>query len=237
MYESERFLIFNFFDYFIFILVFIYFLDDRVKSNRLIDCPKERNHIKVGRHRSCENLSIKYFRNKENTATSKTCSTAEKENADAKKGMNSHTAALNLQSSGHRGFPQVTSTTGNSSECPWFMSPHQMPPTAPARQHKRPAPQPGVLTGVGMSGSANGILIQPTPLPVTQQAAGTISQSTNITSTVGPPITHPHPPVQNLLGHNNINSSQQVIPQTQLPPHNTNMVNKFTLIFYNKYNN
>lgn len=148
--------------------------------------------------------------------------------------MNSHTAALNLQSSGHRGFPQVSSTTGNTSECPWFMSPHQMPPTAPARQHKRPAPQPGVLTtgGVGISGSGNGILIQPTPLqPPTatqQQIASTISQSTNITSTVGPPITHPHPPVQNLLGHNNIiSNNQQIIPQTQLPPHNTNMVNNF----------
>lgn len=137
--------------------------------------------------------------------------------------MNSHTAALNLQSSGHRGFPQVASTTGNTSECPWFMSPHQMPPTAPARQHKRPAPQPGGGGGVltGISGSGNGILIQATPSSAQQQTPSTISQNTNITST-GPPITHPHPPVQNLLGHNNINS--QVIPQSQLPPHNTNMV-------------
>lgn len=139
--------------------------------------------------------------------------------------MNSHTAALNLQSAGHRGFPQVTSTTGNSSECPWFMSPHQMPPTAPARQHKRPAPQPGgggVLSGgvLGGGGGANGILIQSTPSPTTaQQVASTISQNTNITST-GPPITHPHPPVSAILGHNNAISNQ---PPPQLPPHTANM--------------
>lgn len=70
--------------------------------------------------------------------------------------MNSHTAAINLQSSGqtavvggghHRGFPSsvVSSTTTTTDDCPWFMQPGhqlQMPPTAPTRQHKRPAPQP-----------------------------------------------------------------------------------------------
>ncbi|GAB0097383.1 Tyrosine-protein kinase [Sergentomyia squamirostris] len=70
--------------------------------------------------------------------------------------MNSHATALNLQSSGqtavvghHRGFSQVSASTGGggstSGDCPWFMAAHQMPPTAPIRQHKRPAaPQPGV---------------------------------------------------------------------------------------------
>lgn len=64
--------------------------------------------------------------------------------------MNTHaTTALNLQTSGqtsvvghHRGFSQPTAAnTGD----PWFLQStgHQMPPTAPARQHKRPAPQPG----------------------------------------------------------------------------------------------
>ncbi|XP_055690049.1 tyrosine-protein kinase CSK isoform X2 [Lutzomyia longipalpis] len=70
--------------------------------------------------------------------------------------MNSHATALNLQSSGqtavvghHRGFSQVSASTGGggstSGDCPWFMAAHQMPPTAPIRQHKRPAPQPGIL--------------------------------------------------------------------------------------------
>lgn len=65
--------------------------------------------------------------------------------------MNSHATALNLQSSGqtavvghHRGFSQV-SASNQQPDCPWFMAAHQMPPTAPIRQHKRPAPQPGIL--------------------------------------------------------------------------------------------
>uniref|UniRef100_A0A182VXN6 Tyrosine-protein kinase n=1 Tax=Anopheles minimus TaxID=112268 RepID=A0A182VXN6_9DIPT len=75
-------------------------------------------------------------------------------------GMNSHTAAINLQHPGtgqtavvghHRGFSSTVVAAANSAaasasatDCPWFL-PHQMPPppTAPARQHKRPAPQPG----------------------------------------------------------------------------------------------
>lgn len=65
--------------------------------------------------------------------------------------MNSHVSPLNLQSPGqtvvvshHRGFSQPSSAnTGD----PWFLqSSHQMAPTAPARQHKRPAPQPGSTT-------------------------------------------------------------------------------------------
>lgn len=65
--------------------------------------------------------------------------------------MNSHVSPLNLQSPGqtvvvshHRGFSQPSSAnTGD----PWFLqSSHQMAPTAPARQHKRPAPQPGSIT-------------------------------------------------------------------------------------------
>lgn len=64
--------------------------------------------------------------------------------------MNSH--ALNLQASGqtvivghHRGFSQ--SSAVNSGSDPWFLqtTSHEMPPTAPARQHKRPAPQPGLI--------------------------------------------------------------------------------------------
>ncbi|XP_031635662.1 tyrosine-protein kinase CSK isoform X2 [Contarinia nasturtii] len=63
--------------------------------------------------------------------------------------MNSH--AVNLQASGHqsvvvghhRGFSQPsTVTTGGD---PWFLQAHEMPPTAPARHHKRPAPQPGSI--------------------------------------------------------------------------------------------
>lgn len=65
--------------------------------------------------------------------------------------MNSHVSPINLQSPGqtvvvshHRGFSQPSSAnTGD----PWFLqSSHQMAPTAPTRQHKRPAPQPGSIT-------------------------------------------------------------------------------------------
>lgn len=68
--------------------------------------------------------------------------------------MNSH--AFNLQTTGHhqsivvghhRGFSQPSSaTTGGD---PWFLqnnNSHEMPPIAPARHNKRPAPQPGLLS-------------------------------------------------------------------------------------------
>lgn len=77
--------------------------------------------------------------------------------------MNSHAPSINIQGGQsvvvvghHRGFSQPSS---NSSADPWFLqttssstnnaaaaaSSHQMAPTAPARQHKRPAPQPGLM--------------------------------------------------------------------------------------------
>jgi c-src tyrosine kinase len=128
--------------------------------------------------------------------------------------MNSHTAAINLQSAGHRAFPQVTTSNSNTNECPWFM-PHQIPPTAPVRQHKRPAPQPGVLN-VG-----NGNVIQ-------QSVAQNLNCSTNIT---GPPITHPHPPaVQSVGGHNVITQQPVTMIPPQLPPHTTNMTQNFNPI-------
>lgn len=63
--------------------------------------------------------------------------------------MNSH--AVNLQTSGHqsvvvghhRGFSQPS--TVNTGGDPWFLQAHEMPPTAPSRHHKRPAPQPGSI--------------------------------------------------------------------------------------------
>lgn len=62
-----------------------------------------------------------------------------------------HSHAVNLQTSGHqsvvvghhRGFSQPS--TVNTSGDPWFLQAHEMPPTAPARHHKRPAPQPGSI--------------------------------------------------------------------------------------------
>jgi c-src tyrosine kinase len=67
-------------------------------------------------------------------------------------GMNSQTAAINLQQSGqtsivshHHAFPSTvttTITTGNPNEPPRYAA-SQAIPTAPLRQHKRPAPQPG----------------------------------------------------------------------------------------------
>lgn len=62
-----------------------------------------------------------------------------------------HSHAVNLQTSGHqsvvvghhRGYSQPS--TVNTSGDPWFLQAHEMPPTAPARHHKRPAPQPGSI--------------------------------------------------------------------------------------------
>lgn len=82
--------------------------------------------------------------------------------------MSSHATAThalhNLQTSGqtsavghHRGYsqPSVTVAT-NSAGDPWFLQStgHQMPPTAPLRHNKRPAPQPSGISGIA-GGSAN----------------------------------------------------------------------------------
>lgn len=94
---------------------------------------------------------------------------------DTTKVMNSHGPAINLQSSAqtvvvghHRGYSQ--SSTAQSSSDPWFLqtstasasatsasvsSHNQMPPTAPARQHKRPAPQPGTIAASASQQNAN----------------------------------------------------------------------------------
>ncbi|TMW52386.1 hypothetical protein DOY81_002553 [Sarcophaga bullata] len=72
--------------------------------------------------------------------------------------MNSHvTAAQNGQTTvvgHHRGFsqPTVTVATSNTGGDPWFLQStgHQMPPTAPLRHNKRPAPQPSA-TGGGLT--------------------------------------------------------------------------------------
>lgn len=69
--------------------------------------------------------------------------------------MNSHaTATQNGQTTvvgHHRGFsqPTVTVATSSTGGDPWFLQStgHQMPPTAPLRHNKRPAPQPATAAG------------------------------------------------------------------------------------------
>lgn len=82
--------------------------------------------------------------------------------------MNSHaTATQNGQTTvvgHHRGFSQPSVTvaaaaaTGSTAGDPWFLQTtgHQMPPTAPLRHNKRPAPQPNAVLGAGSSGTAPG---------------------------------------------------------------------------------
>uniref|UniRef100_A0A6P4F4Q8 Tyrosine-protein kinase n=2 Tax=Drosophila rhopaloa TaxID=1041015 RepID=A0A6P4F4Q8_DRORH len=82
--------------------------------------------------------------------------------------MNSHaTATQNGQTTvvgHHRGFSQPSVTvaaaaaTGSTAGDPWFLQTtgHQMPPTAPLRHNKRPAPQPNAVLGAGSAGTAAG---------------------------------------------------------------------------------
>lgn len=73
--------------------------------------------------------------------------------------MNSHaTATQNGQTTvvgHHRGFsqPTVTVATSSTGGDPWFLQStgHQMPPTAPLRHNKRPAPQPATTGGIPTS--------------------------------------------------------------------------------------
>ncbi|XP_068155503.1 uncharacterized protein Csk isoform X1 [Drosophila tropicalis] len=91
-------------------------------------------------------------------------------NAETKlSAMNSHaTATQNGQTTvvgHHRGFSQPSVTVaaataaagGSTAGDPWFLQTtgHQMPPTAPLRHNKRPAPQPNVTSagGVGVGGA------------------------------------------------------------------------------------
>ncbi|XP_002017093.2 uncharacterized protein LOC6591741 [Drosophila persimilis] len=86
--------------------------------------------------------------------------------------MNSHaTATQNGQTTvvgHHRGFSQPSVTvaaaataTGSTSGDPWFLQTtgHQMPPTAPLRHNKRPAPQPNVAGIVGGGTGAVGAVL------------------------------------------------------------------------------
>ncbi|XP_062712857.1 tyrosine-protein kinase TXK isoform X2 [Aedes albopictus] len=158
-------------------------------------------------------------------------------------GMNSHTAAINLQSSGqtavvshHRGFSSTVVAAANSAasgDCPWFM-PHQMPPTAPARQHKRPAPQPGVgVPGGGGGGGMGHVGMQPpqfiNPPPAPQQQNQQPPQhSPQQHQQMAPPQLPPH----SVTSNQNLNSihlppaQQQQQHHQQAPPtmHSGSMV-------------
>ncbi|KAH8381996.1 hypothetical protein KR009_001323 [Drosophila setifemur] len=83
--------------------------------------------------------------------------------------MNSHaTATQNGQTTivgHHRGFSQPSVTVaasataaGSNAGDPWFLQTtgHQMPPTAPLRHNKRPAPQPNAVLVGSASGNAAG---------------------------------------------------------------------------------
>ncbi|KFB45410.1 AGAP003986-PB-like protein [Anopheles sinensis] len=164
-------------------------------------------------------------------------------------GMNSHTAAINLQHPGtgqtavvghHRGFSSTVVAAANSAaasatDCPWFM-PHQMPPTAPARQHKRPAPQPGggVLGGAGGGGGPGNHMqppqfISPPPAPQQQQTHQHSQQSAVVPPpqlpphTVNPSLNSIHHPVQQLVAPQSVAQHQQQQQQQQhqppIPPH------------------
>ncbi|XP_055907238.1 uncharacterized protein LOC129942366 [Eupeodes corollae] len=133
--------------------------------------------------------------NSEQTIVYSSCGKEEaKESSKSGVIMNSHataTQALNLQSTAgqtsvvghHRGFSQP-SVVANSAGDPWFLQStgHQMPPTAPIRHNKRPAPQPGT----GGSYIAGGISVNSALLQQQQ-----LSQSQ---PHIVPPTIPPHQP-------------------------------------------
>ncbi|XP_058824972.1 uncharacterized protein LOC131685336 isoform X2 [Topomyia yanbarensis] len=166
-------------------------------------------------------------------------------------GMNSHTAAINLQSSGqtavvshHRGFSSTVVAAANSAasgDCPWFM-PHQIPPTAPARQHKRPAPQPGGV-GVPTGGGVGGVgLMQPpqfiNPPPAPQQQSQQQSQHSpqqQQHQQMAPPQLPPHSVTQQQVAHHQqpppLHSVSMVPPAHHIPksPNQHNMLGPSSL--------
>jgi c-src tyrosine kinase len=96
--------------------------------------------------------------------------------------MNSQTAAINLQQSGqsghHHAYPSTvttTITTGNPNDSQRYAL--QATPTAPIRQHKRPAPQPG--NGIGMSNGLNNMMQHRNVPPLHQQQPHQQTQALN----------------------------------------------------------
>lgn len=98
--------------------------------------------------------------------------------------MNSHaTATQNGQSTvvgHHRGYSQpssiaaaaATAASGGTAGDPWYLQAtgHQMPPTAPLRHNKRPAPQPNSMgvVGVGVGVGAAATLLHQQQLSQSQ---------------------------------------------------------------------
>ncbi|CAD6991815.1 unnamed protein product [Ceratitis capitata] len=128
--------------------------------------------------------------------------------------MNSHATAT--QHNGqttvvghHRGFSQPSVTVAaNSAGDPWFLQStgHQMPPTAPLRHNKRPAPQPnhGGGGGGGLGGVSGGGV----------GAAGSAGLAN--AGSVG----------VSLLHQQQLSQSQPHIVPPNIPPHHHNNVNQ-----------
>ncbi|XP_011185578.2 mucin-5AC [Zeugodacus cucurbitae] len=139
--------------------------------------------------------------------------------ASNKQVMNSHATAT--QHSGqttvvghHRGFSQPSVTVAaNSAGDPWFLQStgHQMPPTAPLRHNKRPAPQPnhagsaaGAGVGIGVGVGAGGGIV----------GAGSVGLANS--GGVG----------ANLLHQQQLSQSQPHIVPPNIPPHHHNNVSQ-----------
>uniref|UniRef100_A0A1A9ZJP9 Tyrosine-protein kinase n=1 Tax=Glossina pallidipes TaxID=7398 RepID=A0A1A9ZJP9_GLOPL len=148
--------------------------------------------------------------------------------------MNSHvTAAQNGQTTvvgHHRGFSQpsvavAASTAGD----PWFLQStgHQMPPTAPLRHNKRPAPQPqttggSVAINVATS-NPNNILINATSNNIALQQQLSQSQPHIVAPTTNL-STHHHNNVNQHHHHNAIHLSSHAIRLTSNAGGGSNML-------------
>ncbi|XP_055375144.1 tyrosine-protein kinase CSK [Condylostylus longicornis] len=137
--------------------------------------------------------------------------------------MNSHAAtatALNLQSSGqnsvvghHRGFSQPTVAAATNSGDPWFLQStgHQMPPTAPARHNKRPAPQPGSAAQINsISGGNNSTL----GIPIVGSGLLQQQQHSQSQPHIVPPTVPPHQ--SSINQHNSIHLSSHALSSHNL---------------------
>lgn len=137
--------------------------------------------------------------------------------ASNKKGMNSHATAT--QHSGqttvvghHRGFSQPSVTVAaNSAGDPWFLQStgHQMPPTAPLRHNKRPAPQPNHASSVGGAGVGIGVGVG-----VGGGGGGAGSVGLANSGVIGATLLH----------QQQLSQSQPLIVPPNIPPHHHNNV-------------
>lgn len=127
------------------LIIFADVVDDLVKRNT--NQSDRRQHRKQNNHLSSPILRRNSTGSSSNDNNNNSSNNHIKpnNNKSSLNGMNSHTAAINLQTSAGQAFSSSVVRTPNTTTNEWFNNKHPVAPVAPARHHKGPAPKPGAF--------------------------------------------------------------------------------------------